>query len=398
MTASPYRRLLAIRAVRAPVVGVVIGRLPIAGLSLATILLVRGETGSFAIAGLVEAAFALASALSLPPQARLIDRYGQTGVLVACGVLNPLCLIALVVLAQHGAAPAALAVAGAAAGASVPPLSPAMRTLWATLVEDATLRQTAFALDAVLLEVAFIVGPLVVAVLVAAGSPSLAVIANAGLAGGGTAIFALSRASRGWRGIPSGAGWAGPLRSPGIVALALVELSLGVALGAMEISLTALATGFGAPSFAGVLISVQAAASMIGGLWYGSRTHAVPPADRYPRLILFLALGFAPLLLATSRASAVPLAAISGFLFAPGAAVLYSLIDEIAPPGTATEASSWMITAIVTGVAAGSAIGGPLVAGGHPHRGLAAMVGAAAAGAAIAYWSRPYLRPAARAA
>jgi MFS family permease len=398
VTVSPYRRLLAIRAARAPVVGVVIGRLPIAGLSLATILLVRGETGSFAIAGLVEAAVALASALSLPPQARLIDRYGQTGVLAACAVLNPLCLIALVVLAEHGAAPAALAAVGAASGASVPPLSPSMRTLWASLVEDANLRQSAFALDAVLLEVAFIVGPLVVATLVAAGSPALAVIVNGALAGIGTAIFVASRASRSWRGAPSSTGWAGALRSPGIVALALVELSLGIAIGAMEISLTALATEFGAPSFAGVLISVQAAASMVGGLWYGSRTHAVSPADRYPRLILLLALGFAPLLMATSRASAVPLVALSGLLFAPGAAVLYSLIDEIAPPGTVTEASSWMITAIVAGVAGGSAIGGPLVAGGHPHRGFAAMVVAAAAGAAIAYRSRPHLRPVARTA
>jgi hypothetical protein len=398
VSVSPYRRLLAIRAAWTPVVGVVIGRLPIAGLSLATILLVRHETGSFAVAGLVEGAVAIASALSLPPQARLIDRYGQTGVLAACGLLNPLCVVALVVLAMQGAAPAALAAVGAAVGASVPPLSPAMRTLWATLVEDSTLRQTAFALDAVLLEVGFIVGPLAVAALVVAGSPALAVIVNGALAGAGTALFAASRASRIWRGKPSRTGWAGALRSPGIVALALVELSLGVAIGAMEISLTALAAGFGAASFAGVLISVQAAGSMAGGLWYGSRTHDVPPAERYPRLILFLALGFAPLLLATSRASAIPLVALSGLLFAPGAAVLYSLIDEIALPGTATEASSWMITAIVAGVAAGNAIGGPLVAGGHPHRGLAAMVVAAAAGAAIAYRSRPHLRPLARTA
>jgi MFS family permease len=393
MTVSPYRRLFAIRETWTPVVGVVIGRLPIAGLSLATILLVRAETGSFAVAGLVVAAFAIASAASLPPQGRLIDRYGQTGVLAACAVLNPACLVALVVLAEHGASPAALAAIGAASGASVPPLSPCMRTLWATLVEDVELRQSAFALDAVLLEVAFIVGPLAVAALVAAGSPALAVIVNGALAGTGTAIFVVSRASRSWRGAPTARGWAGPLRSPGIVALALVELSLGIAIGAMEISLTALATSFGVPAFAGVLISVQAAASMAGGLWYGSRPHRLPVSVRYPRLCLLLALGFAPLLLATSRAAALPLVALSGFAFAPGAATLYSLIDDIAPPGTMTEASTWMLTAIVAGVAAGNAIGGPLVAGGHPHRGLVATVIAAGLGALIAYRSRPLLRP-----
>jgi hypothetical protein len=43
-----------------PLLGAGVGRLPIAGLSLATILLVRAETDSFAIAGIVEAASAIA--------------------------------------------------------------------------------------------------------------------------------------------------------------------------------------------------------------------------------------------------------------------------------------------------------------------------------------------------
>src|SRR5439155_17401687 len=156
-------------------------------------------------------------------------------------------------------------------------------------------------------------------------------------------------------------GWAGPLRSPAILALVFVELAFGAAIGSMEISTTALATGFGTPAFAGVLISVQGAASLVGGLWYGSRRHAKPAADRYPRLCLLIALGFAPLLLTSTQADSIVLLIISGFAFAPAGAVLYTLIDEVAPPGTATEASTWMITAIVAGLAAGNAIAGWLV-------------------------------------
>ena len=59
-----------------PIVGAGVGRLPIAGLSLAMILLIRAETGSFAVAGLVEAAFAIAGAFSFPIQGRLVDRVG----------------------------------------------------------------------------------------------------------------------------------------------------------------------------------------------------------------------------------------------------------------------------------------------------------------------------------
>jgi len=391
---SPYRRLLAIRALRVPLVGETIGRLPIAAVSLATILLVHGQTGSFAVAGLVEAAVAVAGALARPVQGRLIDRLGQTRVLATAAVANPISLIALVLAARAGAAPVVLAAIGAAGGASVPALAPSMRMLWSALIDDAPLRQSAFALDAALLEVAFIVGPLGTAALVALDSPGLAVIANAAFAAVGTLVFALSRASRSWRGEVRGTGRAGPLRSPGVVALVVVELALGVAIGAMEISLTALATGFGAPAFAGVLISVQGAASMFGGLWYGSRHHTSTAADRYSRLFAVLVLGFAALLLASSKLNAIPLVALSGFAFAPTGAVLWALIDDVAPPGTGTEAATWMNSAIIGGVAAGNAVGGLLVAGDHPHRGLAAALAAVTIAAAVAYRSRPLLRPA----
>src|SRR5204862_360124 len=80
---------------------------------------------------------------------------------------------------------------GAACGAAIPPLGPCLRTLWATVVGEEKLRQTAFALDAVLIETAFIVGPLGTALVVSAASPAAAVLANAALGGTGTVVFAL---------------------------------------------------------------------------------------------------------------------------------------------------------------------------------------------------------------
>src|SRR5215208_5149870 len=97
-----YRRILAIRDARQPMLGTAIDRIPIASLSLATILLVRAETGSFATAGAVEAAVAVAIAISLPAQGRLIDRLGQTEVLSIALILNPLAIIALVLAAKAG--------------------------------------------------------------------------------------------------------------------------------------------------------------------------------------------------------------------------------------------------------------------------------------------------------
>jgi MFS family permease len=398
MRGERYLRILAIRDARQPVIGAVIDRIPIAGMSLAMILLVRAETGSFAVAGIVQAAFAIATGISLPIQGRLIDRLGQTGVLSAALVLNPLALIGLILAAQSGAGAVQLAAIGAACGATQAATGSAMRTLWSTLIPDASLRQSAYALDAVSLEVAFIVGPLVTAGLVAAGSPTTAVLANVGFATVGTLTFLLSRASRAWRGGSGPTSLAGPLHSRGILALLLVEAAFGASLGAMEISITAFAADEGASSLAGVLIAAQAAASMAAGLWYGSRHHRAPAGERYPFICLLMALGFVPLLFTTSIAEALPLMVISGFALAPAGTVLYTLVDDLAPPGTATEAFTWMITAVTGGVAVGAALGGALVSGGHPHRGFAATVAGAAVAAGIAYVARPVLKAAPNAA
>ena len=393
MRAQRYRRIFAIRDARLPVLATAIDRVPIASLSLSTILLIHAETGSFRTAGVVEAAFAIATAVTLPVQGRLVDRLGQTEVLGIAVVLNPITLVGLVLAAHGGSSTAVLALIGAMCGATTPATGSCMRALWSSLVTDSGLRQSAFALDAISLEVAFIVGPLLTGLLVAVGSPTVAILFNAALAMIGTLLFILSRASRAWTGDTGPRHWAGPLRSGAIVLIVLVELSFGISLGAMEISITAFATQEGSAGLAGVLIAAQAAASFVAGVWYGARHHAAPAADRYVRLSILLALGFIPLLFTTSIVEAVPLMALSGLALAPVTAALYSLVDGIAPPGSATEAFTWMITSITSGAALGQAMGGTLVNGGHPHRGFAAAVVAAAIGAAIAYAARPRFRP-----
>ena len=84
---------------------------------------------------------------------------------------------------------------------------------------------------------------------------------------------------------------------------------------------------------------------------------------------------------------------LSGFAFAPSAAVVYMLIDELSPPGGATESTSWVSTAVITGVAAGNAIAGAVVGGGHAQYGYAAAVAAAALAGILALGARPSWRP-----
>ena len=71
---------------------------------------------------------------------------------------------------------------------------------------------------------------------------------------------------------------------------------------------------------------------------------------------------------------------------------MYTLIDDVAPPGTTTEAFTWTFTANWMGAAAGSAVAGAAVQGSGIRSALMIAVGGAALGAAITTVRRRTLR------
>jgi hypothetical protein len=315
--------------------------------------------------------------------------------LVSVAVVNSASLVLLVVAAAGDAPVATLGLLGALGGVSFPSLSACMRSLWGTLVDDQHMLQSAYAFDAVVLEVAFIVGPLLAAGVAATVSPSAAVLVGAVLTSMGTCIFAASPAARAWRPLEGQRHWAGPLRAPGIWVLAAASVGFGFANGALVLALTAFGEEHGTTEIVGLFIAIQALASMIGGIWYGTRRWDSPPWERYSRLILLLALGFAPLALVSSVQLMGLLMVFAGFAIAPATAVEYLLIDDVAPRGTSTEALGWVITATVLGSGVGSVVGGAIVNGGHISLGFVAAFGGIVVAWLCATVGRSALRPAA---
>jgi predicted MFS family arabinose efflux permease len=385
MIPRTYRRVLSIRPVRLPLAGATIGRLPFASEALTLLLLVQGATGSFADAGLVNACYSLGAAAGLPTQGRIVDRVGQTRVIAIATATNAVALLGLVLLAEDGGSLPAMCAVAVFAGFAIPPLGTSIRTLWSELVRDRELRQSAFALDAVSVEVAFIVGPLLAALVIGIASPAAAVLLNVGLSILGSTLFALSRASRSWRGEPHGLGLMGPLRSGGVLTLMGTGLGLGVAVGAVELGMTAIAADHGQRELGGALLATQAAGSLVGGLLYGSRTWRTPAPRRLGLLSVALLLTTIPLVVTPSLAATFPLSLISGFTLAPTVSVLYLLLDSVAPPGTATEATGWVLTAFVGGASAGAGLAGAAVNASGPHAGLAVGVAGTVAAAAVVW-------------
>jgi MFS family permease len=371
MFPEAYKRVLGARGVAAPLAGTTIGRLSIAAQPLSTILLVKGATGSFAAAGLVEACYSLAAAGSLPAQGRVIDRIGQTRVVILVTLVNALAFAALIPLADANAPLATMCVAGTLAGLATPPLGASMRSLWAGLVPEQDLRQAAFAIDAVAVDAAFILGPSIAAGVIAIASPGASLAVCIGLTLLGSAVFAASAASRDWSGSPTHERHSSPLRSGGVRVLMGAAFGIGLAVGAIEISITAFASENGAAELGGTLVAVQAAGSVLGGLWFGARKWRASPEARLPIAALIFALCLAPLVAVPSLGAAFPLMALSGLGLAPTISVVYLLLDSLAPQGTAVEATGWVLMAIVAGAALGNGLAGVAVSEVTAHAGLA---------------------------
>jgi MFS family permease len=367
-----YRALLTLPGARAPVIASALGSMPIGMYGLAILLLARDAGGSFAEAGRVAGAFGLANALGAVAQGRLMDRLGQPRVLRTAA-------------AGH--------VAALGAGACLPQLPAAMRSLWTALVERDHERETAYALIAVTFEVAVVTAPMLVAAIVAVASPGAAVAIAAALAGGSAVAFSSTRAARRWRGAPHRTGWLGPLVAAGMRTVVLAVAAMGTAVGIVQVAVPAFADERGAAELAGVLLGALSAGSLAGGLVYGARRWPGTPAARLPVLLLCVGAGFALLALADAAVPLAVLLLLAGSLIAPVTVIGSTLLDTAAPAGMATEAFTVMVMGMVMGIALGNAAGGALVDAASYPAAVATAGAVVVLGAAIALARRGTLEP-----
>ena len=388
------------RVLRAPDVARLLGaailaRMPIGIDSLAMVLFVRAETGSFVRAGLVTGAFGLGVGFSAPILGRLIDRQGHARVMLPLAALHAASLGALVACGLAGAPTGALVACGLAAGISVPPVGSVVRPLLAGLLDDdAALLPTAYALDGIAIELVFVTGPLLTAAIVVVASPALALLVACGFVVLGTVVLVTAPASRAWR--PEAGDHErhllGALASPGVRTIVAATAPVGFALGATEVTMTAFAADHGSRAAAGALLAAWAAGSGVGGLAYGGREHASAPGPRWVRIAVAFPLCSLPLVLAPSILAMAPLALIAGLCLAPYMAAANQLVGDVAPAGAVTEAFAWPITAIGLGAAAGSATAGAIAQSSGWRPGFGAVVAAGVVTAAIALAGRATVR------
>jgi MFS family permease len=360
---SSYWEALATPGAATPVLSSALARLPIAMISLATLLYVQRMTGSFGAAGLVSAGLLAGSSLGVVAQGRLMDGVGPTRPLLVASVAFAVAAAGLIVALETGQPLAVLVVVALLTGLVQPGTPAASRALWGRLVPAGPLRDAAYSYEAISLEMFFILGPALAAFLASTPWPGTGLVVAVAAMAVGTAAFASSRVVRTQEVVPRppSLGLLGALARPGMRTVALAAMGCSLVVGAVEVGVPAVATAAGSPVLAGVLLSAWSVTSVLAGVLYSMRPWPRPLHLRVPVLLAAFALLVAALALTELLNSLVALVVVmlaAGALITPQLTANSLAVQFVVPTGAATEGFGWVVTASMLGLAVGQSLGG----------------------------------------
>lgn len=357
-----YRRILAQPHVLALCAASVLARLPVGMGSVALVIFIHDRTGSFGVAGLAAGAFTIGLGGTSPLLGRMVDRRGPRPVLIPAALVTTLSLVLVVVLTEAGASTAALVAAAGIAGASTPPVGGLLRQLWPRLVGEADL-VGGYVIDSLLIEIFFVAGPLLTGLMAAVIGTASPLFAAAGCGFLGALWFAAVPTVGAVERAPAEHRTrAGALASPAIRLLVLTGIPIGITFGALDVVFPAFGADHGNSALGGPFIAATAIGSAAGALVYGAQSHRFrTPAQGSIALAVYQPLACLPLLLADSNLAMLLLAPIAGSYIAPASNLRNQIAQAAMPPGTGTEAFTWLALSLTVGASAGAALAGPLV-------------------------------------
>jgi MFS family permease len=357
----------------------IVARLPLAMLSIGLMVHVRHLSGSFATAGVVTGAYALAESIGGPLLGRLVDRRGQTLVLLTSAGASA-ALLGVIAIVPPGTSLPALVALASGIGLAEPPVGACLRTQLSSLLPDPDGARAAYAFEASVVELTWVAGPPLVLGVGALWSSGAALASGGLLLLVATGAFAAQPASRAWR--PAGAQGrrrGGALRTPAMRTLTAVLLLVGVLLGADEIAVTAAAKALDGTTAAAPLLALWGVGSLVGGLLITRSGGGARTAAGLSLVLAALAAGHLALIPASSTILSLgTVLLLAGTAIAPAEASVNAMVDDAAPPGTTTEAFAWLASAIAVGGALGAGSAGMLIDSAGP---TAAFVLAGGAGA-----------------
>lgn len=346
---STYSTLLKTPGVSRIIAAQLTARFPFGMLSLAFLLHVEHVHHSYAAAGLVLAATSIGQAISGPLTSRWMGRWAMRPVLTLTLIV---CFASMITFTLVDFSVPAFMALGFVTGLSVPPVQPAVRTIYPKMVTSNQLTPL-FSLDASAQEIIWVAGPVITTFVgTQVGTQEAIWLAAAFLVGGG--IWFIASPEVGRVRIPRSKRAFGKVLARPTVLLATVAgfLLIG-ACAAIEAGVVAL---FGEGSAdSGIALAIFAAGSLVGGLALGH----VPVGPW--ALARRLAIVFVGMTLAVFMTGLWPLSVtllIAGVGIAPALAVMFAIVSSSVKFSDTAEAYGWAGTGQLIGSALGSAIAG----------------------------------------
>jgi MFS family permease len=357
-----------------------IARLPIAMTTMGIVAMLSQTHGEYWLAGAVSATFALTSAFISPQISRLVDRFGQSRVLVPTTTLSVLAF-AVLLFATRNEWPVWTLFASAVLAGTLPSMPAMVRARWTEFYRDTPKLYTAFAFESVLDELVYIVGSVFSIGLSVSLFPEAGVLASTIALAVGTTLFVAQKSTEPKvRPMERSEGRSAiALRPVQVIALSLI--AVGTIFGTAEVTVIALTEAFGAPAMASLVLGGYAVGSLIVGVIYGAIKLRMSLARQLLVAITVTAATTVPLLFVPNIAMLALLLFASGVAISPTFITAFALIERLVPAGKLTEGITWAITGIAIGMAIGSFASGWVIDQYGPGNGF--WVSVAAGGLAL---------------
>ncbi|WP_353828992.1 MFS transporter [Agromyces sp. SYSU T0242] len=349
---ASYSDLLKTPGVARIIAAQLTARFPSGMLSLAFLLHIEQQTGSYGAAGLVLAATSTGQAVAGPLTSRLMGRFGMRPVLVTTLVVCTASVIAIGVLALT--VPLYMLL-GLVCGLATPPVQPAVRTIYPKMVNSRQLTPL-FSLDASAQEIIWVVGPVVTTfVSTQVGTVWGILLAAALMIVGG--VWFIASPELGRVRIPRSKRAFGKvlLRPPVMLATVVGFLLIG-ACAAIEAGVVAAFGHDGAE--AGIVLAIFSIGSLAGGLGLG-HVPIGPWSTARRMFIVFVGTALAAFAMDFWWLSITLF--IAGIGLAPALAVLFAIVSASVKFSDTAEAYGWVGTGQLIGAALGSAVAGFLI-------------------------------------
>lgn len=356
---NPYREIFRAPGAKGFSAAGFFARLPIAMAPIGIVAMLSQTHGEYWLAGAVSATFALTNAAVAPQISRLVDRKGQSSVLIPATTLSVIAF-AILIIATNQKWPVWTLFLSAFLAAAMPSIPAMMRARWTEIFRDRPELNTAFAFESAADELVYISGASLSVGLAVSLFPEAGMMISTTFLALGTFAFLLQRSTEPKvRPVQGGQRQRSAifLRPVQIITLALIFV--GSTFATAEVSAVAITKQLGQPEAASLVIGVYAIGSFVVGLLLGAINPKIPLHRQLLIAVSVLALTALPLLFATTAVGLLAFAVfLSGVGISPIFITAFGLIERRVPESMLTEGVTWVMTGIGIGMALGAFISG----------------------------------------